>query len=265
MSSPRTAGHDEAEVSLLDTVEEAVHGGSRDAQQRAASHPSLTQDLALTLLKRAELPPECLVALSKNVAVAKFRKVRLAVVSHARAPRHLVLPLLRLLYTFDLMQVAVMPSLAADLKRAAEEVLLARLETISSGEKLSLARRASGRVAAELMLDKQNRVRQAALDNPRLTEALVSRVLVRSNVSSALVEAVCHHPRWSRMRDVRIALLRNRSTPLGCALEFARSLPAALLREILQNSKLPQSTKACLLREVAPSSGAGARTARASV
>lgn len=250
MGSPTPAGQNEPELSPEIGVEEAVRSSSPDSLLRAASHPSLTEDLALTLLKRVELPSECLLALSKNAAVAKYRKVRVAIVAHARTPRHLSLPLLRLLYTFDLMRVAVMPTVAADIKRAAEGVLLGKLETISLGEKLSLARRASGRVAAELLLDKEVRVMQAALENPRLTEAAVAKILVRSNTAASMVEAVCHHPKWSRSRDIRIALLRNRKTPLARALEFARGLPAPMLREILQSSRLPRNTKACLLRQM---------------
>ena len=249
MESPTPAEHKEAELSLHAGVEEAVHGSSPDSLRFAASHASLTEDLALTLLKRSDLPRECLLALGKNGSVAKYRKVRVAIVTHAHAPRHLALPLLRLLYTFDLMRVAVMPTVAADIKRAAEEVLLAKLGTISSGEKLSLARRASGRIAAELLLDKEVRIMQAALENPRLTEVSVAKVVVRNNATSPLVEAVCHHPKWSRIRDIRIALLRNAKTPLGRALEFARGLSAPLLRDILQSSRLPERTKACLLRQ----------------
>ena len=252
VSQPR-AGQNEAEASSPLHLEEAVHSASADSLQLAASHPALTDDLALTLLKRIDLSADCMVALSKNGAVAKYRKVRVGIVAHPRTPRHISLPLLRVLYNFDLMQVALMPAVAADLKRAAEEVLLAKLETISSGQKLSLARRASGRVAAELLLDKETRVMQAALENPRLTEASVAKVLVRSNTTSAFVEAVCHHSRWSHARDVRVALLRNAKTPLGCALEFARSLPVRMLREILQSSRIPKSTKECLLRPLRPS------------
>jgi hypothetical protein len=260
MGSSIPAGHKEANQSPTIRAEEAVHSSLPDSLLLAASHTSLTEDLALTLLKGADLPAECIVTLSKNAAVAKYRKVRVAIVAHTHTPRHLSLPLLRLLYTFDLMRVAMMPTVAADIKRAAEQVLLAKLETISTGEKLSLARRASGRVAAELLLDKEARIRQAALENPRLTEASLARVLVRSNTTSPLVEAVCHHPKWSRARDIRIALLRNARTPLARVLEFAGSLPAPMLREILQTSHLPQSTKACLLRQLAQSV---AKTSRA--
>lgn len=241
--------HNETEGSAAAPAEELVHSSSAQPWLMAARDPSLSEDLALTLLKRVELPPECLLALSKNAA-AKSRKVRVAMVAHPRTPRHLSLSLLRLLYTFDLMRVAVMATVAADIKRAAEEVLLAKLETISSGEKLSLARRASGRIAAELLLDKEARVMRAALENPRLTEAALAKALMRSNCTSALVERVCHHAKWSLSREIRIALMRNEKTPLARALDFGRSVPPRMLREILQSSRLPQNTKACLLRQL---------------
>ncbi|HYL16931.1 MAG TPA: hypothetical protein VEV41_28115 [Terriglobales bacterium] len=216
----------------------------------AAAQSTLTEDLALALLKRPDLSPDALEALSKNANVIKLRKVRRALVEHPRTPRHISLPMLRHLYAFDLMQVALTPVVPADLKRAADEALVTRLETLSSGEKLSLAYRASGRIAEELLLEKEPRVMRTALENPRLTESSVVKALVRHDPPVHLVEAVCHHAKWSLRREVRVALLRNEKTPVAKALEFARSLPPGLLREILQSSRLPAATKAFLLKEL---------------
>lgn len=217
---------------------------------REASDSSLTENLALALLKRSDLPPEALEALSKNGSVIKLRKVQRALVEHLRTPRHISLPMLRHLYTFDLIEVALTPVVPADVKRAADEALLTRLETLSSGEKLSLAHRASGRIAEALLLEKEPRVMRTALENPRLTESSVVKALVRHDTPVHLVEAVCHHVKWSLRREVRVALLRNEKTPLAKALEFARSLPPGLLREILHNSRLPAGTKTYLLQEL---------------
>jgi hypothetical protein len=249
MGSQLPGGEIESPTASAVGLEEAIHSLAAEVLCRAAGDPSLAQDLALTLLNRTDLPPECLIALSKNPTVSKYRRVRAAIVEHARTPRHVSIPMLRLLYTFDLMQVAVTPVVAADIKRAAEEVLRAKLETISVGEKLTLARRAGGRIAAELLLDKVSRVMQAALENPRLTEASVARAVISVKAPASLAEMVCHHPRWLLARDVRIALLRSDKTPLARALEIAQSLSPKLLREVLQNSRLPESTKACLLRQ----------------
>ncbi len=215
---------------------------------KAIADQALNEDLALALLKRNDLPPEVIEQLSKNSAVMKSRKVKRAVVTHPKTPRYVAVSIVRQLFTFDLMQIALMPVLAGDLKVAAEEALIKRLEAISSGEKLSLARRASGRVAGVLLLDPDPRIIRAALENPRMTEALIVRALTRLGASSALVLAVCNHSKWSLRREVRIALLRNEKTPMGYALEFARTLPVAVLKEILESSRWPQSVKSSLLK-----------------
>jgi len=230
---------------------EGIHSLSPNALRAAAADPALTEDLALSLLKRSDLPPEVLEQLSKNGGVMKSRKVKLALVEHLKTPRHVSLPMVRHLFTFDLMQAALTPVVPADVKLAADEVLINRLETISSGEKLTLAHRASGRVAGALLLDEDARVVQVALENARITEAAVIKAIMRHNASSAFVQAVCHHSRWSLRREVRIALLRNEKTPLARALEFARSLPPSLVREILQSSPLPAGVKSGLLRDLA--------------
>jgi hypothetical protein len=134
---------------------------------------------------------------------------------------------------------------------SAEESLINRLERLSQGERLSLARRASGRIAAALLSDSETRVMHAALDNSRLTESAVIKALMRRNAPATFVRAVCHNGKWWPRREVRIALLRNEKTPLSRALEFSRSLPPTLIREILHGSHLLEATKKGLLKDVA--------------
>ncbi len=85
---------------------------------RTAADPALTEDLALALLKRTELPPEVLEQLAKNAKALKSRKIKIALASHPRTPRHVSVPLARQFYTFDLMKVALSPNVPADVKVA---------------------------------------------------------------------------------------------------------------------------------------------------
>jgi hypothetical protein len=220
-----------------------------------SSFESLNEDNAMALLKQPDLPSETIEKISKS-ALMKFRKVKLAVAGHPKTPRHVSLPMVRHLFTFDCMQLALTPIVPADVKKAAEDALNHRLETISSGERLTLARRASGRIAGALLLDKESRVMQAALENSRLTEVSVVKGVMQSDASAALVQAVCHHLKWSLRREVRVALLRSQHTPMAKAVEFARGMPAVMLREILQSSRLPANTKAYLLRDIPERSAA---------
>ena len=199
------------------------------------------------------------------------------------------MPLARQFYTFDLLKVALSPRVPADVKVAVDNVLISRLKTVTLGERLTLARRASGRVAAALLLDVETgdgkamdhkamdrkardrkivdrktipgktiaakavardiRVMQAALENPRLTEALVINSVLGPAASAALVQAVARHAKWSRRREIRAALLRTAHLSLARALEFSREIPAPLLEEVLASSRLPAPIKAQLIRQ----------------
>jgi hypothetical protein len=172
--------------------------------------PELTEDLALALLTQPNLPPEILAKITRNAALMKSRKLKLALIAHAKTPRHLLLPLLRHLFTFDLMRVALMPTIAADIKIAAEESLINRLEKLSLGEKLSLARRASGRVAAALLNEPDARVVDAALQNARVTETAVIKQLTRRKTNQILVEAISNHPKWMLRPEIVVALQGER-------------------------------------------------------
>ena len=148
------------------------------------------------------------------------------------------------------MQGAFLPVVPAHIRLAVDQALSKRLETISWGEKLTLAHRASGAVAGELLRDGEARLVRAALENSRLTEALIVRALMRPDASAAWVAAVCHHPQWSLRREARVALLRNEKTPFARAVEFARTMPVAEVREILQNSRLPGNAKSYLVKDL---------------
>jgi hypothetical protein len=215
-----------------------------------AADPALSEDLALALLKNAELAAEDIERISQNTGVMKSRKVRLGLAAHPRAPRPIALRLIRELYTFDLMQFSLRPCVAADLKRMADELLVTRIPSIALGERISLARRCSATVGTALLLDKESRVWQTALENPRMTEVAVVKALRRTSSSPAFVEAICHHAKWSLRPEVRMALLRNAHTPLARALEFARRLAPAQLRDVLHNSRLPEKIKEYLRKEV---------------
>jgi hypothetical protein len=216
----------------------------------SALDAGLTDDLALALLNRRDLPAQTVEQIGKITSALKSRKVCITLASHPHAPRRLSLRLIRQFYTFDLMHFALNPAVAAGLRRFAEDMLIARIPSMALGERLSLARRSPNIVAAALLLDKESRVFRTALDNGRLTEATVVKTLVRSGTTASFVEAVCRHSKWSVRREVRIALLRSQHTPLARALEFARTLPPPLLRDVLHASRLPEKIKEYLRRQL---------------
>jgi hypothetical protein len=195
------------------------------------------EDQALAFLQRRDLTADMLASLARNPEAMKSRKVLLALIAHPRSPRHISIPLLRRVYVFDLMQVTLTPAIAADIKRAAEDQLLVRLETLSVGEKITLAKRASGRVAAELLQDEDARVVAPALDNAQLTESFVIQALMKPLAPAILFELVSEHRNWCLRPEVQLALLRSEKTPLARAQEFARNFPKENLESVLPESR----------------------------
>ena len=231
------------------SLESFIYNISPDELLRAAANPALTEDLALSILKRVDLPVAVLARLAKNSSVLKSRKVKLALASHPHAPRQVSVPLIRHFYTFDLMKIALAPTVPADVKVAADDILISRLKTVTLGERLALARGSSGRIAGAMLLDGDARVMQIALENARLTETLVIQSVLRPEAKAGLVQAVAHHPKWSYRREVRIALLRTEYLSLARTLEFSHGLPAPMLRDVLHSSRLPARIKEQVLRE----------------
>jgi hypothetical protein len=213
---------------------------------------SVSEEFSLNLLKSRDLPADAIESFccDQRALLGKSRKLRRVIVEHPHTPRHLSLPMLRQLFTFDLMQVALAPAVASDLRIAAEEQLIHRLETISAGEKTTLARRASSRVAGALLLDGDIRVMRTALENGRVTEGILVKAMMAASCEVTLIEAVCSHPKWQLRREVRIALLLNAKTPAAHAVRIAKALPPQVARQTLNDSHLPEAIKLHIRQEI---------------
>lgn len=206
----------------------------------------MTEDEALALLQQPNVDHQAIEKLGREPISRKSRKVLNAVIRHPKTPRHVSLPLTRHLFTFELMQVALTPTVPADVKLAAEDALISRLQTISAGERLALAKQGSSGIAAQLLLDSEPRIAESALDNPRLSEAAVERALQKD--STLLPQLVCRHSKWSLRKDLQFALLKNPHTPLAKVLEYADKLSDAKLKDALTHSRLSSNVQTYLKR-----------------
>lgn len=227
-------------------LEQLIHDPQPEVLRAVAADARLTEDLALALLQRRDLPREAVEILFKQKALTKLRKVQLAIVMHPNAPRHVSVPVIRHLYAFELMQIALAPTVPADVKRTAEEAIVARLATISAGGRSELAKRSSGRVAAALLLDKEERIMQAALLNPQMTEMWIVKALKAGHGTELLAPAVCRNPKWSQRIDVKLALIANQHTPFARVVQFAGELPLNAIKELLRSARLTPNVKSCL-------------------
>jgi hypothetical protein len=206
-------------------------------------NPHLQERDLLRLLERRDLPHEVVRELANRQEARRNYTVQLALVRHPKTPRLVSLPILKFLYLFDLVRVAETPGVPADVKMVAEETILKKLDGMPRGEKTSLARRGTGRLAAGLLISTDPELICAALDNPYLTEGHLLKVLARENLPPAVVELVAEHERWSHHYDLRLALIRNPLTPFARVLAFLPQMAVTDLRDICLDHRMPEPVR----------------------
>src|SRR5256885_1175434 len=104
-----------------------------------------------------------------------------------RAPRLATLRLVRELYLMDLVQLTLFPGTSGEIRRNAEDQLVARLPQLPLGQKITLARRGPARVAGALLAEGHPQVRAVVLDNAYVTESQILKVLSRAKLSADVV------------------------------------------------------------------------------
>ena len=233
-----------AELSAL------LHHPSADVLLALLDNPALDESQLCLLLERKDLPGEILEEVGRRKPLLKNYRVKRALAFHPRAPRLITLRLLRDLYLMDLVQLTLSPGVLAELKRNAEEQLLARLPQIPLGQKITLARRGPARVAGALLAEGHPQVLSVVLDNPYMTEAQILRVLSRENLPAAVIPAIIRHRKWSLSYNIRIALLRQPSAPLATILSYLPHLTVSDLRELAAPGIVPESLRKYIQAEV---------------
>lgn len=250
---PETNVSDESttpQTALNESLAEGIHSSSEEDLLAVASSPNLTEDLARALLRRGDLSPAVLTALADNHAALKLRSVIVGLVSHPKTPRRISIPLTRHMFTFELMQVALQPATPADLKMKVEDALVNRMSTVSAGEKITVAKRGSTRIAASLLTDRDPRILEAALNNPYMTEAYVGKALGSPDATALLFDMVWRHAKWSFRTELRLAMLRAGKVPPHIAIEIAKAMPPAQAKNALASSRINAALKARLLEAI---------------
>jgi len=233
----------------------------RDAREEVLvallDNPDLAETQVCLLLERKDLPGTLLEAIARRKEWMASYRVKRGVAFHVHAPRLLALRLARELYVMDLVQLSLQAGMTAELKRAAEELILARLPQLPLGQKITLARRGSARVVGGLLVEGHPQIVRVALDNGFLTEAQVLRALARENLPAPVVSAIAHHPKWSHLSNVRVALVRHPLAPLGRVLAFLPELTLRDLQELRKLGTLSGNLRQYIRRELARRSGGG--------
>jgi|YNPBryBLVA2012_1023415.scaffolds.fasta_scaffold21593_2 hypothetical protein len=205
-------------------------------------HPAAKERHILKVLLRADLPEAFLARLAKSRWASSVR-VQFGLVNHPATPLGEALNFVKFLSWRDLNLTLQNFRLASEVRHRAESVLLQRLPAMALGEKMTLARTAAGQALKALRSEKDPGVVKALLENSRLVEEDVLFLINQPRTPRPVLETVARDPKWSCRVEVRVALLRNPSTPLSAVLPFITSLSATELRTLASDPKVPVAVR----------------------
>ena len=227
-----------------------LHHHSPEVLLALLDNPALDETQLCLLLDRKDIPTEVLEEVARRKPLLKNYRVKRALAFHPRTPRLASLRLIRELYLMDIVQLTLLPGISVELKRNAEEQLVARLPQLPLGQKITLARRGTARVAGALLAEGHAQVLSVVLDNGSLTEAQVLKALSRERLPVGVVKAVAQHRKWSHTYNVRLALVRHPSSTLSTILAYLPELTVSDLRELAAPGIVSENLRKYLLAEI---------------
>jgi hypothetical protein len=241
---------DRALIATGDELSTLLHHHATDVLLALLDNSFVDETHLCVLLDRKDLPTEVLEEVSCRKALLKNYRIKRALAFHPHTPRLASLRLVRDLYPMDLAQLALLPGTPAELKRLAEDQLVARLAQLPLGQKRALARRGPARVAGALLAEGHPQVLSVVLDNAHLTEAQILRVLSREKLHADVVYSVIHHRKWSFTYNVRLALVRHPASTLSSILAYLPELTVSDLRELAAPGIVSENLRKYLLAEI---------------
>jgi hypothetical protein len=105
-------------------------------------------------------------------------------------------------------------------------------------------------VAGALLAEGHAQVLSVVLDNPQLTEAQVLKALSRDRLPLGVIQAIAQHRKWSHTYNVRLALVRHRSSTLSTILAYLPELTVSDLRELAAPGIVSENLRKYLLAEI---------------
>jgi hypothetical protein len=262
-SGPQPVPNDDPRTAPRAALEVLIGSADPLVLLSALDNPALDDSLLHRQLERKDLPAELLGRVARRAEWIRSYPVKLRLARHPHTPRLVALACVRQLFLFDLARVSLLPSARAEVRRVAEDLLLNQLSQLPVGQKITLAKQGPARVAAALLVEGLPSTFALVLENARMNETQITRVLTRPGLSARVVNAIARHPKWSYSPYVRIALIRHPLTPLARVMTFLPDIPLADLRDLLQLSTVRPDLRSYLAHEVARRGNKGRESAKA--
>ncbi len=191
--------------------------------------------------------PHCSVEIARRVAANRSwlssHLVRERLAAFRGMPVGTVMNLLPTLPWLSLLHVAQEPRTPPVVRRHAERHLLGRLQRMTLGEQIALARLAHRPLFRHILELPDPRVQEALLDNPRTVENDVLLAVARAEGGSPLFGVIVRHRRWGASYEVKRAIARSEAAPLPLALSSLVHLRGPDLESIARSAACPERVR----------------------
>jgi hypothetical protein len=237
-------------TSPSESLAELLASANDETLDALLRNASLDEPHVCQLLERKDLPGKLLEEISKRKEWRPSYRIRRALAAHPHTPRLIAMRMLRDLHVMDLVRISLLPTSAGELRRLAEDRVLGQLVQLPLGHRLTLARRGSSRIVGGLIVEGPEQVARIALDNARLTESQLLKSLTKDALTGRIIATIATHSKWSKLINVRVAILRHPQVAADVAASLVPELPRREIQDLLGELRLSSLVRDRLLEEV---------------
>lgn len=206
----------------------------------------LLEDEALAVLDNPYVTPQVCQQIAQNQRLAGFYSVRLKLVANRHTPQAHAVKFVHYLFWSDLVRISVDMKVSAPVRRAIDTILVNKIDKLTLGERITIAKRCSHALIKELLFDPDPKVFEALLINQRVREDDLLLVAGSDRASAAQLQLLANDPKWSYRYPIRKALVMNPRTPRSAAASLLRSLTPRDLRLIHRNPHTTVYVRRCI-------------------
>lgn len=209
----------------------------------------LLEDEALAVLDNPYITPALCQLIAQTQRLTAFYSVRLKLVALKQTPQAHAVKFVHYLYWTDLVRLSVDVKVPAAVRRAIETLLVNKIDKLTLGERITIAKRCSRALISGLLFDPDPKVFESLLINQRVREEDLLLVASSDRAAPAQLQMLANDRKWSYRYAIRKALVMNPLTPRSAAASLLRSLTARDLRLIHSNPKTTVYVRRCIERQ----------------
>lgn len=206
----------------------------------ALDNPNLNELDLISLIRKNRYRPETLTKIANHPNFKRSYRVKVALCHNPKTPHRLVLSYLKEIFLFDLISIIQNPYVSPDIKIAAENIVMQKMEEIPLGTKITLAKRASPNILDKLILNETVPIFNACLDNPKLREISLLKAINLSLKKGEILNLIVNHNKWGNSYAVKLALLRHPNLFEKQRLAIIKTISKKDIIEIIKEGKSAQ-------------------------